>query len=269
MTTSTSTPETRWAKRSWQQQLLHKFLNAYGYERGPVVAQAIVADILTLVEQAYATDLPPRHVYWPAVAVANGATGKTPEIRDLVHVRLHLLTDAEVALLNAAPGVGQPPARRLFNQPRFVRWCQEAYDQGGVLTLLDLSLLSGLAESHIGNLLQAYEQEHGLTVPIRGTVQDIGSSVSHKAEVVRRDWRSQSPADIARELNHSQHAVDRSIKDYEVTRRLAQKFPLHEIPALAPLAPSLVREHVQLIREYEPKLAFYSPKPAAAAQAAV
>ena len=34
MKTQTSTPETRWAKRSLHQQLLHKFLNEYGYERG-------------------------------------------------------------------------------------------------------------------------------------------------------------------------------------------------------------------------------------------
>jgi hypothetical protein len=268
MKTQTSTPETRWAKRSLHQQLLHKFLNEYGYERGPGVAHAIITDILTLVEQAYATDLPPRHVYWPAVAVANGATGKTPEMRDLVHVRLHLVTDAEVALLSAGQGVDQPPARRTFNQRRFVRWCQEAYDQGGVLTLLDLSLLSGLAESYAGQLLRQYEQEHAITVPIRGTVHDIGPSVSHKAEVIRRYLRGQSPADIARVLNHSQHAVDRYLKDYEVTRTLAQKFPLHEIPALAKHAASLVREHVQLIREYEPHLVFYSPEPTAAAQAA-
>ncbi|MBK9091789.1 MAG: hypothetical protein IPM84_03255 [Anaerolineae bacterium] len=78
MKTQTSTPETRWAKRSLHQQLLHKFLNEYGYERGPVVAHAIIADILTLVEQAYATDLPPRHVYWPAVAVASGPRAKRP-----------------------------------------------------------------------------------------------------------------------------------------------------------------------------------------------
>lgn len=265
MKTQTSTPETRWAQRSLHQQLRQKFLNEYRYERRPVLAHAIITDILTLVEQAYATALPPRHVYGPAVAVATGATGETP---DLVHVRLHLVTDAEVARLSAAPGVDQPPARRLFNQRRFGRWRQEAYQQGGVLTLLDLSLRSGLAESHIGNLLQADEQEHGLTVPIRGTVHDIGPSVSHKAEGVRRDLRGHSPADIARELNHSQHAVDRYIKNYEVTRTLAQKFPRHEIPALAQLAPSLVREHVPLIREYEPKRAFYSPEPAAAAQAA-
>jgi hypothetical protein len=121
MKTQTSTPATRWAQRSPHQQWRHKFLNEYGYERGPLVAQAIIADILTLVEQAYATDLPPCQVYWPAVAVANGATGKTPEIRDLVHVRLCLVTDAEVALLSAASGVDQPPARRVFNQRRFVR----------------------------------------------------------------------------------------------------------------------------------------------------
>ena len=131
-----------------------------------------------------------------------------------------------------------------------------------------LSLLSGLAESYAGQLLRQYEQEHAMTVPIRGTVHDIGPSVSHKAEVIRRYLRGQSPADIARELNHSQHAVDRYIKDYEVTRTLAQKFPLHEIPALAKHAASLVREHVQLIREYEPNLVFYSPEPAVAAQAA-
>jgi hypothetical protein len=43
--------------------MLHKFLNEHGYERGPVMAQAIIADTLTLVEQAYVTGLPPRHVY--------------------------------------------------------------------------------------------------------------------------------------------------------------------------------------------------------------
>jgi predicted transcriptional regulator len=80
--------------------------------------------------------------------------------------------------------------------------------------------------------------------------------------VIRRFLRGQAPADIARELNHSQQAVDTYIKDYEVTRKLVQKFPVHEIPALSQRAASVVNEHIKLIRQYEPDRVFYStPQP--------
>lgn len=252
-----STPQSRWAKRSLAQQLLHKFLNEYGYERGRVVAEAIVADILDLVDQAYGDKLPPQHVHWLTVPVDNGPTGKSPDITTLVTVCLQIVTDEEVALLNDQHLLTRQVARRTFNQHRYARWCQEAYQQGGVLTLLDLSLLSGLTESQVGNLIRQYEQEQQVTLPLRGTVHDIGPAVTHKAEVVRRYLRGQSPADIARELNHSQGAVDIYIKDYEVTRKLVQRFPLHEIPALSGRASSVVKEHVKLIRQYEPNLAFF------------
>jgi hypothetical protein len=53
MKEKSSTPQTRWAKRSVKQQLLYKFINDYGYERGPVVAAAIVDDILAQIEELY------------------------------------------------------------------------------------------------------------------------------------------------------------------------------------------------------------------------
>jgi predicted transcriptional regulator len=252
-----STPQSRWAKRSLGQQLLHKFLHEYGYEHGRVVAQAIVADILELIDQAYGDTLPPQHVHWLTVPVHNGHTGKSPDITELVTVRLQIVTDEEVALLNDQQLLSQYTARRTFNQHRYARWCQEAYQQGGVLTLLDLSLLSGLTEGQVGNLIRQYEAEHQMTVPLRGTVHDIGPAVSHKAEVVRRYLRGQSPADIARELNHSQKAVDVYIKDYEVTRKLAQRFPQSEISALSGRASSVVKEHIKLIQQYEPDLVFF------------
>lgn len=254
MKTNSSTPQTRWAKRSLKQQLLYKFLNEYGYERGAVVAEAIVTDILQLIEEVYSDRLPPCYTNWPAVPVDNG---KSPEIQQLVNVRLQLVTDEEVALLNDQKLCGQRIARKRFNQSRFVRLCREAYDQGGVLTQLDLSLLSGLSAGMASYLIREYEQEHNTTVPIRGTVHDLGPSVTHKAEVVRRFLKGQSPADIAFELHHSQQAVDAYIKDYETTRKLAQKFPLQEIPALSGRALSVVKEHVKLIREYEPQVRFY------------
>jgi len=253
-----STPQTRWAKRSLKQQLLTKFLNEYGYERGPVVAAAIVDDLLALIDQLYTDQLPPRHLNWPAVPIHNGSNGKSPDIQQLVTVRLQMVSDQEVALLNDHKLLGQQAAKRTFNQHRFARWCQDAYQQGGVLSLFDLSLLSGLSEAQVGYLIRQYEQDQHLTLPLRGTVHDVGPSVSHKAEVIRRFLRGQSPAQIARDLNHTQPAVDTYIKDYEVTRKLVQKFPVAEIPALSRRSASLVKEHIKLIRQYEPGLAFYS-----------
>jgi hypothetical protein len=257
MKAKTSTPQSRWAKRSLKQQLLYKFINDYGYEHGPVVATAIVEDILRLMETLYTEHLPPRHINWPAVPVHNGTKGKSPDIQQLVNVRLQMVSDQEVAILNDQKLLGQQAAKRTFNQHRFARWCQEAYDQGAVLTLFDLSLLSGLGEGQVGYLLRQYQEQYQTTLPLRGTVHDIGPAVSHKAEVIRRFLRGHSPADIARELNHTQQAVDIYIKDYEVTRKLVQKFPIKEIPALSRRSMSLVKEHIKLIRQYEPDFVFY------------
>jgi hypothetical protein len=243
-----------------RQQLLDKFLQEYGYERGPLVAAAIVDDILALIDERYSDQLPPRYVNWPAVPVKNGRSGKSkaPQIRNLVNVRLQIVTDEEVALLDNPALRQQQAARRTFNQQRFARWCQEAYDQGGVLTLLELSLLSGLSANRIGVILRQYEQENSLIVPIRGTVHDLGSSVTHKTEVIRRYLQGQSPADIAYELNHSQASVDAYIQGYDRVRKLAQKFPLEDLPVLAGYGKHLICQYLKLMDTYEPDLELFS-----------
>jgi hypothetical protein len=99
MKSNFSTPQTRWAKRSLKQQLLYKFLHEYGYERGAIVAEAIVTDILQLIEEVYNDRLPPRHTNWPAVPINNGFTGKSPNIHQLVNVRLQLVTQARLIII--------------------------------------------------------------------------------------------------------------------------------------------------------------------------
>lgn len=144
----------------------------------------------------------------------------------------------------------------------------EAYKQGGVLTQLDLSLLSGLSVQYISCALREHEDETGEVVPTRGTVHDIGPSVTHKPEVIRRWLRKESPARIARTLNHSQASVDRYIADYQKVRTLARKFPSADLPALTGLAVSVVQQYLALLREYEPGLALYQQSPADSAKAA-
>jgi len=249
--------EIRIKKRSLPDLLVHKFLTEYGYDHGPVIARAIVEDILATIERCYAERVPPKTVVWLAVCREKRGQRKGISISDLVPVQLRMVTESEVKLLTDPALRKDRQARRSFNRARFARWCFEAYEQGGVLTQLDLSLLSGLSVKYISEALGEYEAETGEIVPTRGTVHDIGPSVTHKAEVIRRWLRHESPARIARATKHSQASIDRYIASFQKVRILAQKIRAADLPALSGLSAGVVEQYVDLLRKYEPDLALY------------
>jgi hypothetical protein len=257
MTSRMDTIESRFKKRSLPDLLVRKFLTEYGYDHGPVIARAIVDDILATVERCCPEQVPPKTVTWLAVRREWRGRKKGLDITDLVPIHLSVVTEEEITLLMTPALRRERKARRAFSRARFARWCFEVYEQGGVLTLLDLSLLSGLAENHIGQLLREYEAETGQIVPTRGTVHDIGPGVTHKKEVIRRWLRGESPAQIARAVNHSQESVDRYLADFQKVRFLAQQFPAADLPALTGLSASVVRQYLALLSEYEPSLSLH------------
>ncbi|MGD2103962.1 MAG: DUF1670 domain-containing protein [Anaerolineae bacterium] len=245
---------TRIKKRSLPDLLVHKFLTEYGYDHGPVIARAIVDDIVTTIEGCYAERVAPKTVVWLAVRVEKRGRRKGIGVPDLVPVQLKMYTEREVDLLTDPALRKKRRARRAFNRARFARWCFEAYEQGGVLTQLDLTLLSGLSAHYVSKVLREYEERTGEIVPTRGTVHDLGPSVTHKGEVVRRWLRHQSPVRIARETKHSQASVDRYIADYQRVRLLAQKVPTEDLPALTGLSAGVVEQYTELVGHYEPDL---------------
>jgi hypothetical protein len=258
MKTSPDHIKARMSQRSLPDLLVRKFLTEYGYTHGPVIATAIVEDILATLEQCCPERIPPKTVVWLAVRREWQGRQKGLDVKDLVPVQLTVVTDEELDLLRSPRLRHERKARKRFNQARYARWCFEAYEQGGVLTLLELSMLSGLSHHYIGKLIREYEQEHDVIIPTRGTVHDLGPGVTHKAEVVRRWLRQESPAQIARTLEHSQEAVDRYLADFQKVRLLAQKFPISELPVLSGLSAKLVEEYIALLQEYEPDLPLYA-----------
>lgn len=258
MKTSPDRIKARMSQRSLPDLLVRKFLTEYGYTHGPVIATAIVKDILATIEQCCPERIPPKTVVWLAVRREWQGRQKGLNVKDLVPVHLTVVTDEELDLLRSPRLRYERQARKRFNQARYARWCFEAYEQGGVLTLLELSMLSGLSHHYIGQLIREYEQEHDVIIPTRGTVHDLGPGVTHKAEVVRRWLRKESPAQIARTLEHSQEAVDRYLADFQKVRLLAQKFPISELPVLSGLSATLVEEYIALLKEYEPDLPLYA-----------
>jgi hypothetical protein len=258
MKSPVDTIESRFKKRSLPDLLVHKFLTEYGYDHGPVVARAIVEDILTTIERCWPERVPPKTIVWLAVRREWRERRKSLGVTDLVPVHLPMVIDDELELLVDRELRWNLKARRAFCRARFARWCFQAYEQGGVLTLLDLSLMSGMSEHYVSELLREYEAEMGKIVPTRGTVHDLGRGVTHKAEVIRRWLRNESPAQIARTLSHSQDAVDRYISAFQKVRLLATKVSISDLPTLTGLSVSVVKEYVALLRRYEPELALYS-----------
>jgi FixJ family two-component response regulator len=60
-----------------------------------------------------------------------------------------------------------------------------------------------------------YEEENQTVLPHTGTIQDMGSTVTHKKQIVYKHVvQGKDPKKVAYETNHSQLGVDRYIKDF-------------------------------------------------------
>ena len=86
-----------------------------------------------------------------------------------------------------------------LRRKRIARVCQEALDQGGLLTQEDLAILLTASPSTIERDLRAL-REQGLAVPTRGRQRDIGPAISHKVQTIERYLPGESLASVAGEL---------------------------------------------------------------------
>ena len=101
------------------------------------------------------------------------------------------------------------------------RMMKEAYLQGGLLSTRDISLILCDKASNLSSIRTKYEKENHTALPHTGSIQDMGSTLTHKVQIVYKHVvLGKDPITVARETNHSQCAVDRYIKDYHRVKTL-------------------------------------------------
>ena len=88
MTTPMDTIKSRFEKRNLPDLLVRKFLTEYGYDHGPVIARAIVDDILDTIDRCSPERVSPKTVIWLAVRREWCGRRKKLEVTDLVPVQL-------------------------------------------------------------------------------------------------------------------------------------------------------------------------------------
>ena len=155
-------------------------------------------------------------------------------------ITVNLFTDEE--LHDWVAGTG----KRELKKKRMARILREAYDQGGVLSLGDLSLVHLCCPQTAGRYVHAVESETNTVLPYRGTVHDLGRGVTHKAEIVDFYLQGIATPDIKRKTDHSEEACDNYIRGYRRVALLHQRFNPEDIPFLAGMSPSLVKEYIKL-----------------------
>ena len=186
-------------------------------------------------------------VLWLAVSVDDPPRRQRIADTDLVPVVLDLshVDDIDRRIQRASP--------RQRHLHKALRLCQQAYQQGGLLSNCDLAEMLSLSDTTISGLLATYEKQTQQIVPRRATLHDVGSALTHKRIICRKRYAEGKEApQIARETRHSLEAVDRYLGQFDRVRhcRLQGLAPAETAFALG-CSPALVQEYLEIDRELE------------------
>jgi predicted transcriptional regulator len=213
---------------------------------GELSAHAMAKEIEALVDQFHppGQNLRMGQVLWPAVDEREtGGWGKTIENSRLKPVILDAVTADDLDDLIAGG-----KARELRKKVT-VRCFEQAYAQGGVLTGVDVAALLRLSPATVFRYVKEYETEHRRLLPRRGSVHDIGPTLTHKREICRRVIvEGASIETTALETNHSPEAVTRYVQDYRrVVACLKNGFSIADTAYATKMSQRLVKEYQNLI----------------------
>lgn len=233
--------------KSLKNILIERFINKYGYDKGIVTANAIVDDILLLVETYYRYSdnsfLKQGQMVWNAVPINEyPAKGKSMAQTKLLPVVLDIISDSDIEDMKT------PLHHRELRIKKVERWTNQAYEQGGTLSQLDLAVLFSVNEFTAGNYVREYQSIYNRKLPTRGNVQLIGSGQTHKREIITDYLNGYLVPSICQRTNHSKEAVERYIRDFEAVKLLAPKFDdINTISLVTRLSKSVVNQYLDLL----------------------
>jgi Protein of unknown function (DUF1670) len=236
-------------RKTFRSSLCHLLQTEFPGVFGPAVTRLFSESISALYERFH----PPGSRFcagqclWIAVAVDDPPRRhRRIEQTRLVPVVLDLVTadDVEEAVSGSVRARTRPKkVLRLFHQ---------AFAQGGLLTEADVSLLLHVPINTISAVVLKHEREQGETVPRRGTVHDLGRSVTHKRIICyKRLVEKKTTSQVAQETFHSPEEVEYYVQSLRrVLLCHSTGMSPEDIASATGRSLSLVREYLELIQEF-------------------
>lgn len=213
---------------------------------GPTMREKLADELINLFEAIAPERSRMKHgqVLWNALD--KNTRGDSPH-RRYVPVVLTLVSEQDVKQLTH--GI----AKNNIAEQAIARMIREAYEQGGIMSSRDLGLITLRDDTWPSKIRKRYEAQHQCTLPHTGALHDMGTCVSHKRLIVRKViLEKKDPAQVARECNHSQAAVDHYLKDYHRVKTLYKLDQDVEFIHLATqIAKHVVVQYIKLIKAEE------------------
>lgn len=217
---------------------------------GSKTRQVLAKSILDMVVQFYpeSSHMKPGQVQWVTVDKDEKSSyGKAIKNTRLKPVKLNLVQETD------AKERSEGKKLRVMKQEAVARLLKEAYDQGGCLTNAEVAILLKISPTTVGKYIKIWETEKEEVLPRRGTIHDIGPSLTHKKIIIRKLFiEKKTVPEVCRETCHSESAVQRYIDKFKRVLLCKKKgMSKEEISYSVKMTERLLDEYEDIIKEYK------------------
>ena len=228
-------------KKTNEQQLFNELETEYGFS--PATSRSLVQLMHEFVDDNYGNLRNDNQIIYHAVS-SDEPPGKLMTKMRLVPVTLTLSQpdDADILSSQGISGLRKHKLQRMAN---------EAYDQGGLLVQEDLALLLTTSTRTIQrDMKELREQE--IEIPTRGSIQDIGPTVSHKTKIIELYLKGYEYTEIEQRTRHTGDSIKRYITGFSKVILLSQKnYSPQQIRELTSQSEKVVSEYLALYETYK------------------
>jgi len=189
------------------------------------------------------TTIKPGQILWNTVSKSTRADA--PNMK-LVPVVLTIVANEDISNLVNKTKMYE------HRQNVVARITKEAFEQGGLLSMRDIGLFLTITPTDISAARIDYEIKHNLTLPHTGNLHDMGTTLTHKHQIVYKYVVDKKDVKIiAKETNHSIKAVERYLYDFNRVKTLyLDGKSIEYIKTVTKMPKHVTIQYIEMINEF-------------------
>lgn len=217
---------------------------------GSMTRRVLVQGISNMVSKFYpeTSHLKQGQIVWPTVHKKEKSSyGKSIRNTELTPVILDLIRTEDI--------VERANGKKLRNikKEAVARLCKQAFEQDGCLCLAEIAIMLKISVPTVSKYIREWELEHKTVLPTRGSIHDIGPTLTHKRIILYKLFIEQkSVQQTSRETYHSLQAIQRYISTFrQVLLCMQKQMSTEQIAFATGRTKRLIKEYEQIIEEYK------------------